>query len=316
MVYPIAMRTSLVSILSLLILNFVFLSHPLYAQEQLTGTIESITPTTQSILIGDANNDCQVDGIDFSTWLGHYNMNTPNGVRDGDFDTNGKVDGVDFVNWISSYGLTCDTIGALPTPPFQGNELDISVCEPTKNTQPFSANITNPYNPFWVGQVSVFESPDGERVRVTVLPGTERIDGIDARIVEEYETVNGQLEEISNNYFAQASDGTVCYFGEYVTEYSGGQPVAHEGTWRAGGPNKPGIQMPAHPVMNQAYLQEYAPGIAVDWAHHFAFEDSYAVPFGTFHNVLLVDENPLSTKRYAPGVGMIFDDDAVLVSQR
>jgi len=275
---------------------------------------ESVSPTSHPyILQGDTNSDCSVDGIDFSTMMNHYSSSTQNGVVDGDFDASGQVDGVDFIIWLSSYGLTCDTLDRIPTPIPAEHELDISVCDPANG--PFSATIDNPYNPFPVDQVSVFESPDGERVTVTVLPQIERVAGVDTRVVQEYETVNDELEEISQNFFTQAPDGTVCYYGENVTEYSGGLAIAHDGTWRAGGSNKPGIQMPAHPEVDQSYLQEYAPGIAVDRAHHFAFEDSYTVPLGTFHNVLLVDENPLSTKRYAPGIGVIFDDDAVLVSQ-
>lgn len=63
-----------------------------------------ITSPTQTIKIGDANNDNKVDGVDYLAWLNHYNQNTTNGARDGDFNNSGKVDGADYVAWLSNYG--------------------------------------------------------------------------------------------------------------------------------------------------------------------------------------------------------------------
>jgi hypothetical protein len=37
------------------------------------------------------------------------------------------------------------------------------------------------------------------------------------------------LIEVSLNYFAQNQDGTVCYFGEAVDMYEGGEIVSHGG---------------------------------------------------------------------------------------
>jgi hypothetical protein len=133
------------------------------------------------------------------------------------------------------------------------------------------------------------------------------------RVVEEREGENGQLSEISRNFLVQAPDGTVCYYGEDVDEYQGGQIVGHRGAWRAGvGQNQPGILMPAHPAVGQTYYQEVAPGVAEDRAGHVAIETAYPTPAGTFNDVLLVAETPPSTKRYAPGIGLIFDDGLVL----
>jgi len=43
------------------------------------------------------------------------------------------------------------------------------------------------------------------------------------------------LIEVSQNFFAQADDGTVYYFGELVDTYGGGSVVSHEGSWLLGG---------------------------------------------------------------------------------
>jgi hypothetical protein len=62
------------------------------------------TPSVTSIIkSGDANNDSQVDGVDYLTWLTHYNQTTINANKDGDFNNSGKVDGADYVIWLSNY---------------------------------------------------------------------------------------------------------------------------------------------------------------------------------------------------------------------
>jgi hypothetical protein len=199
-----------------------------------------------------------------------------------------------------------------PTPPTstQTGELDIAVCDPANG--PFSLNIDNPYLPFSVGLIHVLTDATS-KVQMSVLNQTEVVAGVTTRVVEEREWENGHLSEISRNFFVQAPDGTVCYYGEDVDEYQGGQIVGHRGAWRAGvGQNKLGIIMPAHPVVGQTYYQEVAPGVAEDRAEHVAIETSYTTPAGTFNDVLLVAETPPSTKRYARGIGLIFDDGMVL----
>lgn len=189
-------------------------------------------------------------------------------------------------------------------------ELDISVCDPAKG--PFSTTIDNPFFPYRVGKVSLLESSSA-KVQISSLDQTEIVAGVTTRVIEEREWSSGELVEISVNYFAQAKDGTVCYFGEGVDIYENGQITSHEGSWRAGvGENKPGIIMPAHPAVGQSYQQEIAPGVATDRAEHITFEKSFSTTAGTFQNVLLVKETPDSTKRYAPGIGLIFDDGEVL----
>lgn len=57
----------------------------------------------------------------------------------------------------------------------------------------------------------------------------------------EQEWADGVLIEVSHNFYAQAVDGTVCYFGEDVDIFEGGT-VSHDGAWRADAAgNRPGI---------------------------------------------------------------------------
>ena len=51
-------------------------------------------------LLGDANNDGRVDGLDFTIWKNEYINHT--GLN-SDFNTNGTIDGTDFVIWKTAY---------------------------------------------------------------------------------------------------------------------------------------------------------------------------------------------------------------------
>jgi len=188
--------------------------------------------------------------------------------------------------------------------------LDISVCDPTNG--PFSLTIDNEFFSLPVGMVQVLED-SSSKVQISVLDQTETVAGVVTRVVEEREWENGVLTEVSRNFFVQAPDGSVCYYGEEVDDYKNGKVVGHGGAWRAGvGQNKPGIIMPAQPAVGQIYQQEIAPGVAMDQAEHVAMNQAFTTPAGTFNNVLLVKETPPSTKRYQQGIGLIFDDGMVL----
>ncbi len=206
------------------------------------------------------------------------------------------------------------------------NVLDIAVCDPENG--PFSLTIDNPYFPLAVGQKSVFDGEeDGVPVHleITVLDETEDVAGVTTRVVEERELEDDVLVEISRNFFAQAPDGTVCYFGEEVDIYddTGTNVESHEGAWVAdGADNRPGIIMPNEDSieLNVEYDQEAAPGVAEDHAKIVAIGESITVPAGTFDETINTEETtPLepgnvSEKSYAKGVGLLEDGDLKLTS--
>jgi hypothetical protein len=184
--------------------------------------------------------------------------------------------------------------------------LDTALCSPTGD---FTLESTNPYFPMEVGKQWVLEGGN-ERVEVTVLDETEIVAGVTTRVIEEREYKNGKVKEVSRNYFAQASDGTVCYFGEAVDP--------HEGVWRADDPGSgPGIIMPADPRPGMAFKMEVAPGEAEDEAEIVDFKTT-RVPAGTFTETIRVRElDPLDNdsdyKVFARGVGIIIDEDLKLI---
>jgi hypothetical protein len=66
-----------------------------------TSTFSNVSMTATKL--GDANADNEVDGIDYISWLFHYNQIISGGASVGDFDSNGKVDGSDYIVWLTNY---------------------------------------------------------------------------------------------------------------------------------------------------------------------------------------------------------------------
>ena len=153
------------------------------------------------------------------------------------------------------------------------------------------------------------------RVVITSLPDTENVAGVTTRVIEEREWEDGELVEVSHNFFAQTTDGTLCYLGEDVDEYEAGEIVSHSGAWRAGVNGAlPGILMPANPRVGQTFKQEVAVGIAEDEAVLVAANETVTVGLGTFTDTIRFEEStPLdsatSHKTYARGVGLLIDDE-------
>ena len=188
----------------------------------------------------------------------------------------------------------------------------------------FSATGSNPYfilEPNY-RQVLVANETGAElELTITVLNETREVNGTETRVVEERETENGELVEISRNFFAICDEtNSVFYFGEEVDDYENGQIVGHEGAWLAGeGDNKAGMFMPGTVLLGARYYQEIAPNIAVDRAEITEIDGELVVPAGSFDDVLVVVEsNPLEPgveelNYYAPGVGVLQDEDEKLV---
>jgi hypothetical protein len=205
---------------------------------------------------------------------------------------------------------------------FKGYEnlASIRACDPDATT--FTVEIDNPFFPLPEGQQVVLEGEEGGQhllVRVTALDEVETVAGVRTRVIEEYEAKDGRVVEVSRNFFAQAQDGTVCYFGEHVDIYGGaGNVTSHSGTWRADvDANRPGIFMPRSLEVGLAFQQEIAPGIAEDQAQVIAVGERTEVPAGTFEDTAtLRDGSPLDgstgDKVYARGIGLIVDGPARL----
>ena len=190
----------------------------------------------------------------------------------------------------------------------------------------FSSTGRNPFFILEPGVVLNYEGEsDGETVtlEITVLDQTREVDGVLTRVLQEREWADGELVEISRNYYAVCTNtNSVFYFGEEVDIYEEGEIVSHEGAWLAGENGAlAGIIMPGTILLGSRYFQEIAADDeALDRAEHTAMDVTLETPAGTFENCLeVVETTPLdpeeeSIKVYAPGVGLIFDDDLLLTS--
>lgn len=163
---------------------------------------------------------------------------------------------------------------------------------------------------------------EGATLTVTVLDQTEVIDGVTTRVIEEREEEGGQLKEISRNFFAMdLVTGDVYYFGEDVDIYKNGKVVNHEGAWRSGlNGARFGLFLPGEPRMGDRFYQEVAAGIAMDRVEVVGVDERLKTPAGVFeHCVRIKETTPLesgaSYKWFAPGFGMVKDDELALVAQ-
>jgi hypothetical protein len=154
-----------------------------------------------------------------------------------------------------------------------------------------------------------------------VLDRTKKVAGVETRVVEERETKKGKVVEVSRNFYAISKrSNSVYYFGEEVDFYEDGKVVSHEGAWLAGADGaRFGLMMPGTPLVGARYYQELAPKVAMDRAEVLSVTETVRVPAGLFKNCLKVLETtPLEPdtreiKYFAPGVGLIKDDNLELV---
>lgn len=159
----------------------------------------------------------------------------------------------------------------------------------------------NPYFILEPGyQVTLEDAKEKERLVISVLNETKLVDGVETRIVEERETKDGKLVEVSRNFFAiRKQDRSVYYFGEDVDIYKDGKVVSHEGAWQSGLKGaKFGLMMPGQPALKMKYYQEVAPGVAMDRAEIVSLTETVKAPAGEFKNCLKTEE----TTPLEPGV--------------
>jgi hypothetical protein len=207
-------------------------------------------------------------------------------------------------------GETTATTGGESTLPVGSEPVQLDPAD-------FTTEIDNPYWPLTVGSRWVYreETDEGaQRVVVTVTDQTKRIaNGVEARVVHDVVSLKGEPIEITDDWYAQDSEGNVWYLGEDTAEYEDGKVVSREGSFEAGVDGaQAGIIMPANPEPGLTYRQEYYEGEAEDFAKVLDLDSTATVPFGSFEGLLRSEDvNPLDKPRqvenkfFAEGVGPI-----------
>jgi hypothetical protein len=185
------------------------------------------------------------------------------------------------------------------------------------NPADFTTQIDNPYWPMSPGSKWVYAESDTKggrkQVVITVTDKTKRIaNGITARVVRDAVSENGELVEVTDDWYAQDRDGNIWYLGEETAEYANGKVTTKSGSFEAGVDGaQAGIAVPADPAPGMTYRQEYYAGEAEDKAGVVTVGlEQVEVPFGHFTNGILMTRDlvPLEPKVqelkfYAPGVG-------------
>jgi len=181
----------------------------------------------------------------------------------------------------------------------------------------FVDGVDNPYFPLQPGARWVYEGDsDGEpeRIEVEVLEPRRDIMGISAVIVRDTAYVADEIVEDTYDWYAQDADGNVWYLGEDTREYEDGVPINSNGAWEYGVDGAlPGIVMPAHPTVGDAYRQELYAGEAEDMGEILEVDATVTIGLGEYTDVVVTEDwNPLDpevieNKSYAPGVGVIYE---------
>jgi hypothetical protein len=123
----------------------------------------------------------------------------------------------------------------------------------------------NPYLPLAIGDRWRYENEDETNV-VEVTAATKQIEGVTCITVHDAVSADGVVTEDTDDWEAQAKDGSVWYCGESSRTYEvfdGDNPMTPElidveGSWKTGRDDaKPGVLMQAAPTPGTTYRQEY-----------------------------------------------------------
>jgi uncharacterized Zn-binding protein involved in type VI secretion len=180
--------------------------------------------------------------------------------------------------------------------------------------------ITNQFMPLAVGNTWGYKVTDGSTDTVTVTSQTININGVECVVVKDIVQEGNKITESTKDYFAQDKDGNVWYFGEDTKTLQPGG-VDRTGTWRADTANNvfPGVIMLADPHKGDSYLEENAPGVAVDQAAVTSLKAMADVPLGQLgpftkclqtSNSSILFPGDVESKFYAAGIGSVLEVDS------
>ena len=177
--------------------------------------------------------------------------------------------------------------------------------------------VTNPLFPVSSQRSVVFAGRVDDlpfRTEVTLLPSPRVIDWGGQRVetlVSQYTAfLDGRLQEVAYDYYAQADDGSVWYFGEDVADLEDGRILTKEGTWLAGKDGPAQMIMAGHPQVGDVWRTENIPGIAFEEVRVESVTRGLTGPFGPIGGGLVARElhmdGQTELKLFAPGYGEFF----------
>jgi hypothetical protein len=199
----------------------------------------------------------------------------------------------------------------IPTAP-QGKRVDLatpSFSDPTRVTNPLFP-VSKQESVLMVGRV------DGKpfRTEVTLLPDTRIIEWQGQQVetlVSQYTAyLDGRIHEVAYDFYAQADDGSVWYFGEDVFNFKEGYIADTHGTWIAGKDGPAAMIMPSDPKVGDVYRPENIPGFVFEEVTVKSTDKTLYGPLGPIHGGLVVEElhmdGTTEDKTFAPGYGEFY----------
>jgi len=178
-----------------------------------------------------------------------------------------------------------------------------------------STSVTNPLFPISrLESVVLNGRVDGKpfRTETTLLGDTRVIEWSPGQcvrtLVSQYVAyLDGRIQEVALDFYAQADDGSVWYFGEDVFNYRRGVVGDTSGTWLAGKEGLAAMIMPAAPRVGDVHRPENIPGLVWEEVAVKAIGETVTGPRGPVAGVLvggeLHDDGTFSDKLFAPGYG-------------
>ena len=177
-----------------------------------------------------------------------------------------------------------------------------------------STTITNPLFPIsQLRSAVLLGHVEGKpfRTETTLLPGTRTVTWNGGQIpvlVSQYMAyLDGRLEEVALDRYAQADDGSVWYLGEDVFDYRDGTIALTEGTWLAGRDGPGAMIMPANPKVGDVYRTENAPGIVFEEVTVKSVSETVQGPSGPVSGAMIASElhsdGTSEDKIFGPGYG-------------
>jgi hypothetical protein len=186
-----------------------------------------------------------------------------------------------------------------------------------------STRVTNPLFPISDLRSAVLAGRiDGKpfHTETTLLPYTRTIEWAPGRSVETLVSqymafLDGRIQEVALDYYAQADDGSVWYFGEDVNDYNARGLVAFQtDSWLAGQDGPPAMIMPGDPKVGEAFRTENIPGLVFEEVTVKTTDKAVAGPTGKVTNAMvgeeLHDDAQTSDKVFAPGYGEFLTRDS------
>ena len=152
------------------------------------------------------------------------------------------------------------------------------------------------------------------RTEVTLLPTTRVLQWegqqVEVAVSQYVAFLDGRLQEVAYDLYAQADDGSVWYFGEDVFNFADGAIVDTHGSWIAGVDGPAAMIMPADPQVGDVYRPENIPGLVFEEVTVTSVDETLDGPFGPIEAGLVVSElhmdGETEEKQFAPGYGEFY----------